>query len=164
MVKTRQPGDPVAASQKAEKIFSAGYTNKDAARYGIDCSKDGRTKSDMAKDCDINQIMKKFKATGELPRMVEANPAYGDFSDIPPYQEALERVRFAEQQFAGLPAAVRKRFGNDPAEFLAAASDPRSGPLLLELGLAEQRVKPATRPQPQAPSESPAASPAEGKK
>lgn len=84
---------------------------------------EGMTKSSFKKECDINEIMKKYLQKGQLPDLIKQNPEYGDFSDVPSYQEALNRVSRAEQVFAALPAAVREECANDPAVFLQKVQD-----------------------------------------
>lgn len=92
-------------------------------------------------ECDINNIMKKYAQTGELPGLIKAQPQYGDFSDMETYQESLNKVILAQEQFAALPARVRERFQNDPAKFLQFATDPKNGKEMVSLGLAIERPK-----------------------
>lgn len=104
-----------------------------------------RTKSEFKEECDINNIMKKFNQTGQLPGMIQKNPQYGDFSDPITYQDALNTVIHAQEQFAGLPAHVRARFANDPQLFLKFATDASNAKEMASLGLmkpeAVERVK-----------------------
>lgn len=100
----------------------------------------GRTKVQFKQDCDINRIVARFKKTGELPvagRMQK--PLYGDFTSVGTFQESLNVVATAQAQFQLLPAKVRQRFGNDPAQFLAFCGDPKNMNEMIELGLAEKR-------------------------
>lgn len=95
--------------------------------------------------CDINKILERYARTGELPTMINSDPRWGDFTDVPSYQKALEIVGHAQDQFESLDAPIRKRFGNDPQEFLAFASDPKNLPEMVKLGLATERgPSPAT--------------------
>lgn len=86
---------------------------------------EGRTKGSFKDSCDVNNIVKKYLRTGNLPDLVRRDPKFGDFSDVPSFQEALERVRKAEETFAALPAQVRRECGNDPAVFLEKVQDPK---------------------------------------
>lgn len=97
-----------------------------------------RTKQSHKDETNINKIVAKYKKTGILPALIKQNPAYGDFTAVPDYQESLNRVIFAQEQFNGLSAAVRKRFNNDPGEFLEFASNPENKETLYDLGLAER--------------------------
>lgn len=106
---------------------------------GIECG-GGRTKVNHANECDINQIMKKFQKTGVLPETIKKNPQYGNFAEAHTYQEAQNIVILAQEQFQGLPSAVRERFGNDPQNFLAYASNPQNAQGMVDLGLATKRA------------------------
>lgn len=101
------------------------YTSEESlARFGLSCPpEDGMTKGSFADECDINKIMARYERTGQLPEMVRQDPRFGDFSDVPSYQESLERVMFAEAQFMALPAKVRAECENDPAIFLEKIHD-----------------------------------------
>jgi phage internal scaffolding protein len=100
----------------------------------------GLTKQSDAKDCDINLIMKRFEKTGTLPNMIARDGHYGDFSNVPDYQEALEIVRLANDQFGNLDANIRNRFENDPAKFLAFATDPKNLEEMEKMGLLNEEA------------------------
>lgn len=119
-----------------------------------DTVEDRRTKQEFRDECDVNNIMKKYLKTGQLPELIKSNPKYGDFSDVPSFQEAQDRVNFANAQFAALPARVRARFENDPAQFLAFASDERNAQELIDMKLATPRP-PADSLAPQGGSQEP---------
>ena len=70
-----------------------------------------------ANSCDINLIVERARR-GIMPITNPAIPQFGDFSDVPDYQTAFERVQAAQAAFDSLPAAVRRRFDNDPALLL----------------------------------------------
>ncbi|WNK14709.1 MAG: internal scaffolding protein [Microvirus sp.] len=96
-----------------------------------------RTKLEFAAQCDINNIIKEFTRTGQINH-IAAKAAQGAFLDLPDdldYQTSLNAVNRAQDAFAALPAAIRNRFGGDPAKFLAFCDDPANGPEMLELGL-----------------------------
>lgn len=95
----------------------------------------GRTKQAFKEECDINGILRKFNKTGQLPEMIKKNPQYGDFSEAPQYQEALNLVLAAEQQFAALPARARERFHNSPKEFLEFANNAANADEMAKMGL-----------------------------
>lgn len=103
--------------------------------------------------CDINNILKRFEKTGMLPEMIEREPRYGDFSEVPDYQQACEIVERAEAQFMALDAGVRSRFANDPSKFLEFMHDEKNVEEIVKMGLA---TKKETKPE-VAPAPSPAA-------
>lgn len=82
-----------------------------------------RTKDSFKDETDINNIMKKYLRTGQLPALVARDARYGDFSDVVSYQESLEVVARAQEAFYALPAAIRTECGNDPAVFLHKVQD-----------------------------------------
>lgn len=71
---------------------------------------------------DINQIMKRFRTTKLLPQ--RANDGfYGDISEMEDYLSMKTKIAKAEQNFDMLPADVRKKFENKPANLLAFLED-----------------------------------------
>lgn len=111
------------------------------SKYAIHC-KNGKTRQEMLKECDINQVMKRFKKTGNLPDMIKLNPNFGDFSNVGDYHTALNTVIKAENQFNNLSAEIRKRFNNNPAEFLEFTANPENIPEMEKLGLLRADYKP----------------------
>ena len=104
---------------------------------GIKCTtEEGMTKQSFKDECDLNIILKKYQSTGQLPDMIKQNPQYGDFSALPDYQEAVAIVQMAETQFNSLNAHIRAKFQNDPAQFLAFATDSSNLPEMVKMGLA----------------------------
>ena len=118
-----------------------------------------RTKSEFADECDINKIMARYRRTGVLPIDVrkEAAARFGDFSQLPSFMEMQDTLIAANDLFMALPAAVRKQFGNDPHEFLAAAETKEGRELLQKLGLGVEKAAGETDPTPKGPVPSPAA-------
>lgn len=96
-----------------------------------------RTKQEFKDECDINMIMKRYKATGLFPQFPGQEPRYVSNIGMPDYQEALNIVRTAEAEFASVNSEIRKRFDNDPAKFLAFINDPQNADELVKLGLRE---------------------------
>ncbi|QXP08324.1 MAG: internal scaffolding protein [Arizlama microvirus] len=94
------------------------------------------TKQSDAAGCDINNILAKFEKTGVLPDLIKADGRYGDFANVPDYQEAVQAVSLAQEQFGALSAQVRERFGNDPANMLEFCSNPANAKEMVKLGLA----------------------------
>lgn len=119
-----------------------------------------RTKQAHKAECDINNIIKQYKTSGMVTH-INANAQVGAYLDLPDqadFQTAMNTVLVAQQSFATLPAKVRSRFGNDPAEFLAFMSNADNLAEARELGL----VNPAPpEPPPPAPPPPPADKPQE---
>lgn len=71
----------------------------------------------MQKECDVNEIMRKFQVTGTIEHVNKHGAEYG-FAEAIEYQEAIELTRRADEMFAELPSSVRKKFDNKPEAFL----------------------------------------------
>ncbi|QXP08250.1 MAG: internal scaffolding protein [Arizlama microvirus] len=95
----------------------------------------GVTKQGDLKDTDINLLFKRFEKTGQLPDMIAKEGHYGDFSAVPDYQEAVNIVRHADEQFAALDVNIRNRFENDPSKFLSFVTDEKNLDEIEKMGL-----------------------------
>lgn len=109
-------------------------------RNGVKFEGESKTKRAFKEETDINRIMARYEKTGMLPDMIRSDPQYGDFSNAPDYQTALNIAKKAEEQFGALSAKVRGRFNNDPAQMLAFCNNPANAEEMVNLGLAIKRV------------------------
>lgn len=121
-----------------------------------------RTKQSFKDECDINNIVRRFEATGILDHVNRA-AAQGLYVDLPDgldLQASLEIVRVANEAFAALPAATRSEFDNDPVKFVEAFNNPSEAQQerFIALGLAKDLRPP--KPAPEAVSAPPAPAPA----
>lgn len=108
-------------------------------RYAKSFKKKSLTvQSDKAR-CDVNNIMAKFRKTGLIDHIREHEGRYEDVSSAFDFQEAMNIVATAQQSFDQLPSEIRKRFDNNPAEFLDFVAKPDSGLELVKMGLAKAR-------------------------
>jgi len=106
--------------------YPVGLTFKDKSR-AIQSAKD---------ECDINTIMAKWQKTGLITHGQGQQGVYGDLVGVPvDYHESMNAILAAQDAFASLPSTVRKKFDNDPAEFLAKINLPENRELLVEMGL-----------------------------
>lgn len=108
--------------------------NKASDESGLSCGEPTRTKQSFKEECDINNIMRKFGVTGLVPTNVHA-PMHGDFTNAMTFQESLDAMIAAEQSFMKMPSNVRKRFHNDPAEFVDFCSDEANRDEMKKMGL-----------------------------
>lgn len=139
----KQDQKPKIGLHTVETQKRVGYTRK---RIQFFTDPITRTKQSFQDECDINNIMKKYEDTGILPGMIQQNPQYGEFADVPSYHEALNTIAHAHEQFEALSAHTRDRFDNDPAKFLAFVNNPKNGEELIKMGLAERAPEgPVTR-------------------
>jgi phage internal scaffolding protein len=89
-------------------------------------------------ETDINTILRQFNVTGELPNS-SISPKYGDFSGISDYKTALDRVIAADDEFMSLPATLRARFDNDPANLIEFLDNDQNRLEAEKLGLVEPK-------------------------
>lgn len=113
---------------------------------GIDCSVDPETGDELVSltkqafkdECDINNIMRKYERTGVLDHVGMSVPQYGEYMGSLSYQESLNAILYAQDQFSALPAELRERFGNDPAQLLAFMEDSKNLDEAVKLGLVQK--------------------------
>jgi len=113
--------------------------DKDAAsnESGLHCEDASLAQQHYKEECDINTILEKFNITGLLPEQ-PLSPRYGDFTGIGDYHTAMNRVIAAQDEFEALPAQIRARFGNDPAQLIEFLENSDNRPEAEELGLVEK--------------------------
>lgn len=99
------------------------YIPKKRKRIQIKFDEPTKTKQEYKDDVNINNIIKKYKITGELP-VANKMPRYEDVSKVPDYRTALDVVNNAQMAFKALPASLRQKFRNDPAVMLDWSNDP----------------------------------------
>lgn len=125
-------------------------------------------RQEFSRECDINRIMEKWQRTGVIEHRNTFQGQYGDFTAAPAdYSEAMNSVLAAQEMFMTLPSTVRKRFGNDPGEFLSFVQDKANAEELVKLGLAtapekaaEALVETSATPAHKKPKEAPTPPPA----
>lgn len=109
---------------------------------------ESKTQQQFADECDINNIISKYKKTRELP-LARKEGVYADLSMVPAdYHQAQQIIADANDAFMRLPADLRNRFENDPAQLLAFTSDASKYDEGVQLGLYEPKPVP-TKTDPQ---------------
>lgn len=108
------------------------------------------TKQEFSRECDINFIVARAKRTGVVEHVNRANARFGDFTNVPTYQEALQSVNEAQAAFLEIPSHIRKQFNNDPGTFLDFIHDPKNFEQAAAMGLIIKR--PADAPPVPAPA------------
>lgn len=107
-------------------------------RVHTNVMEESMTQQQYKKDCDINEIVRKYEKTGEFTHRTKKQGVYGDFTEITNYQEMLHTVNRAQEAFMLLPAQTRARFENDPAKLLEFIQDPQNNEEAIKLGLKER--------------------------
>lgn len=117
-------------------------------RGGVDCSEavmPSMTKQSFKDECDINNIMSRYIATGliDFSRDV-ASGRYVDLTTVDDFHSSMDKVAKAMEAFDALPANIRSAFHNNPAELLEFVSDPNNAQRAIDLGIATPVVVPIT--------------------
>ena len=116
-------------------------------RVQLECQDSSLTHQSFKENCDINNILKKYESTGLVEHLNNHNGNYGNFLDAPSYQEALNHVINTEHMFNSVPANIRAKFNNDPAQFLEFVQNPDNKEELISLGLAKSDKEAGVLPQ-----------------
>ncbi|AXL14533.1 internal scaffolding protein [Microviridae sp.] len=101
---------------------------------GLHCEDATLAQQQFKEECDINNIMDKFGMTGLIPQ-APLTPNYGDFSGVYDYHSALNAIIASEEQFDALPANLRSRFDNDPANLIDFMNNEANRDEAIQLGL-----------------------------
>lgn len=99
------------------------------------------TQQHQKEQCDVNSIIEKYRKTGHIAHTRKGEGRYGDFSKYHDFRANLELVSDAQTQFDALPAHLRKRFANDPANLVEFLLDPSNKEEAQKLGLVPQPEK-----------------------
>lgn len=117
-----------------------GLADKVSEETGLECKDPSLAVQEQRDDADINNIVRRFGLTGELPVASRVALPEGVFYDNCDYRECLDVVNAAQKSFASMPASVRNRFGNDAAAFVEFAENPDNLDECIKLGLAPPKV------------------------
>jgi phage internal scaffolding protein len=101
----------------SEMVFRTCYDNKRERVQTCFTEDEGCTHQEQKDDCDINNILEKYRRTGVVNHLNKYGEQYGDFTQID-YQTAQNQVATVNSMFADLPAQERARFNNEPQQFL----------------------------------------------
>lgn len=86
------------------------------------------------KECDIEHILNKYKATGLIQHVSRFESKFGDQTGLD-FKEAMDLVTGAKKAFEGLPVHIKKRFGQDPGKLLKFMENPENRAEAIQLGL-----------------------------
>lgn len=97
-----------------------------------------RTKQSFTQECDINNIMAKYQKTGAINHFNSLNPEYGEHTPQD-YHQSMNIIAHSNNLFEQLPSSIRKRFNNQPEQFLSFVQNPSNEDEMVQMGLAHQR-------------------------
>lgn len=102
------------------------------------------TKQSFKAECDVNNILAQYATTGMLSHVNKRQGDYLDLSEFPnDYLQTMQIYQEAEHQFGQLPALLRKKFQNDPYQFVQFLSDPDNADAIVSMGLGTKPGAPA---------------------
>lgn len=106
---------------------------------GLICDvKSKRTQQSFKKESDINNIIAKYKKTGFLvdASVISNRVAFcGDFTSVDDFLSAQNKIARLRANFATLPALIRDKFNNDPANLIDFLSKEENMDEAVKLGL-----------------------------
>lgn len=117
-------------------------------RISIDFDpEEGRTQQQFADECDIDNILQKFRRTHVLTHTSRHAAEYG-FADSTTLHEAMNIVAKANSMFADLPSHLREKFDGDPGKYLDFVQDPVNKAEMADLGLLADDYQPPPKTPP----------------
>jgi len=103
--------------------------------------------------CDVNKIIAKYKATGTLTHVRNAQQGvYADLTEITDYHDALNKIHRANTAFSELPAQLRLKLNNNPENLINYLLNPENDQEAVKLGLKTPKAsEPAAPAEPETP-------------
>jgi len=98
-----------------------------------------RTQQNFKESTQIGSILKKYATTGVITHLNSQSPSYGDFTQIKDFQENLNIVLQAQEEFDSLPSHIRKFFQNSPQNLIDFINDEKNYAKAEELGLVPKK-------------------------
>jgi len=97
-----------------------------------------RTQQQFKDESDINTIVKRYIKTGQLGNPnATRQPSFGDFTSVD-YMAMRNAIADIDQDFASLPAKIRRRFNEDPYQLVRWLENPANAKEAAKMGLISQ--------------------------
>lgn len=113
-------------SKCSKTKFRTQYTEHNPSDYAFATLGDSMTQQQFKAECDVNNIMAKYRKTGLVTHLAKTQGNFGDFSTVEDYQTSLDKVMRAQESFDHLPSELRNKFQNDPAQLIAYLADEKN--------------------------------------
>jgi hypothetical protein len=110
------------------------------------CKDESKTQQQFTIDADLNVIAQRFGLDGAIPVTPLDPNAYGDYSQVPDLRTVMDISHRAREQFMDLPAKLRTRFNNQPAQLWDFVNDPENADEAVRLGLLKRLPDPENPP------------------
>lgn len=117
------------------------------------------TQKQWKNDVDVNKIMARYKKTGMITHLRNAEQgAYLDLTELPDLLTAQIQLKQANEKFLEIPPQVRLKFNNDPNQLISYLQNPSNHEEAIHLGLMVKRDEPNPKPNDATPPKAPEAS------
>jgi len=111
------------------------YDRQEPRQYAFTTVGESKTQLQFKEESDINNILAKYKQTGQISHINPHQPITGDFSNALDYQTALHKIKHAQDTFFSLPSKIRNKFSNDPSQLISYLEDKENHAEAIKLGL-----------------------------
>lgn len=112
-----------------------------------------------AKQADIHNIMRQFERTGVLNHSAQHEGTYGDFMNLPEFTDAQIQIAEAASMFETVPATIRAKHNNNPAQFVDWMMNPDNREAMIEQGFTDTHLPPLPANESSSPPSAPAVEP-----
>lgn len=92
------------------------------------------TEQSHKEKCNVNKIIAKYDVTGVLNHVKTIEARYGDMTGHD-FHSAMNKLIDIQNHFDQLPSNIRKRFNNDPGQYLEFFEDEGNRDEAIKLGL-----------------------------
>lgn len=124
------------------KIHSR-YNPHEPRKFAFKPVGESMTQQQFKAECDVNNILAKYKKTGMVTHLAKHQGNFGDFSNVEDYQTCLGKLMQAQTAFGTLPSELRTKFDNDPAKLIDFLADQKNDEEAIKFGL---KVRPKQEP------------------
>ena len=126
------------------------FSVRDRRRVAMEFDpKKGLTEQHHKDRVNIHTIMRKYEKTGILEHVSQYKGEYMNLAGRPEFHEAMNIIAEAQQMFETVPAEIRKKFGNDPAEYVEFMQNPENRDKIEALGLDASHLPKPPEPVPE---------------
>lgn len=151
---TDQPPFPIKPRFNWRHQYDTARDQQEGDTAILKCEDESLTVQSFAQDADLNVLAKRF-GINAIPTAPLDAATFRDTTQDPDLRQILDYRIEAQNQFRGLPAKLRRRFHDNPAELWQFLQDPDNAEEAIRLGLLT--AAPATSGTPTAsPSTAPA--------